>query len=475
MQENLEEKPEGWLPGLPPRGQAPIYLDIADAIARDMTSGRLRPGQRLPTHRQLAARLGVNLTTVTRAYNEAHRRGLIEAGVGRGTFVRQHPAETRPDVAAPVAGAAVALDMTMNVPPQPKAAALRERVAQGLSMVLARPDLPTLLSYVESPGSERDRAAGGRLLRARLGEVPAERILVCAGAQAALMVLATTLLRRGDLVLAESLAYPGFRALAAHLGLRLRGVAIDEEGLVPEALDDACVRDAPKALFCVPTLHNPTTATMSMARRQAVAAVLRRHGVPVIEDDAYGLLPGASPPPLATLVPELAHYIASLSKCMAPGLRIAYLVAPDGAAASRLALGIRATTHMTPPLMVALATQWIADGTVEQVIAAVRQEGAARQHIARQILPPELVAAHPEGHHLWLRLPAALSRVELDADLRRQGLAVVPSDAFAIGGAAPNAIRISLGAARDRDELRRALRFVADAITRAPGAASTVV
>src|SRR5690606_3498411 len=144
-------------------------------------------------------------------------------------------------------------------------------------------------------------------------------------------------------------------------------------------------------------------------------------------DDAYGLLPGRPMPPLATLVPELAFYVASLSKCIAPGLRIAYLVAPDGVAASRLALGIRATTHMTPPLMVALATQWIADGTAEQVIAAVRQEGAARQLIARQILPPELVAAHPEGHHLWLRLPAALSRVELDADLRRQGLAVVPS------------------------------------------------
>lgn len=475
MQENPEEKPEAWLPTLPAGGQGPIYLDIAESIAGDIEAGRLRAGQRLPTHRQLAARLGVNLTTVTRAYNEAHRRGLIEAGVGRGTFVRQHPAEIRPGPAAQVAGAGVAVDMTMNVPPQPRGAALRERMARGFSTVLARPDFLALLSYVESPGSERDRAAGGRLLRGRLGEVPAERILVCAGAQAALMVIATTLLRRGDLVLAESLAYPGFRALAAHLGLRLEGVAIDGEGLVPEALDEACAREAPRALFCVPTLHNPTTATMSLARRQAVAAVLRRHGVPVIEDDAYGLLPGTSPQPLATLVPELAFYVAGLAKCIAPGLRIAYLVAPDGAAASRLAQGIRATTHMTPPLMVALATQWIADGTAEQVIAAVRQEGAARQLIARQILPPERVAAHPEGHHLWLHLPAALSRVELDADLRRQGLAVVPSDAFAVGDAAPNAIRVSLGAARDRDELRRALRFVADAITRAPGAASTVV
>lgn len=476
----MSDKIDTWRPHLPEGDNAPIYKGIADAIAADIDAGRLRSGQRLPTHRRLASLLGVNLTTITRAYNEAHRRGLIEAGVGRGTFVRRRP----PGVsAAPAgdgaeigaAGAAVAVDMTMNVPPQPAHAELREQVAHGLTTVLARRDFPALLSYVESAGSERDRAAGARLLRRRLGEVPTDRILVCAGAQSALLVLATTLLQRGDRVLAESLTYPGFRKLAAHLGLRLEGVAIDDQGLVPEALAEACARAAPRALFCVPTLHNPTTATMPLQRRQAIAAVLRRYGVRVFEDDAYGLLPRQAPPPLATLVPELAFYVASLAKCIAPGLRIAYLVAPDAAMATRLAAGLRAATQMTPPLMVALATQWVADGTAERLIDAVREEGAARQLVAAQILPAELVKAHPDGHHLWLTLPATLSRVELDAHLRQLGLAVVPSDAFVVDGPPPSAIRISLGAARDRNELRRALRFVADAITRMPGYSSMVI
>lgn len=466
----MASKTSHWRPAVG-HGTAPIYLRIVDALAADIRAGRLAPGHRLPTHRQLAGALGVNLTTVTRAYNEAHRRGLIDAGVGRGTFVRV-PAPP-PGGASPADGGPV--DLSMNLPPQPDSADLPGAVERGMAALRARRDFLTLLTYGPSAGRAEDRAAGAAWLAPRLGTVAPSRVLVCAGAQAALLALLTATAQRGEVVVTEALTYPGFRALAAHFGIRLRGLAMDAHGILPEALEAACLADRPKALYCTASIQNPTTATMPLRRRQAIVAVARQHGLPIFEDDAYGALPAAPLPPLAALAPDLVFHVAGLAKCLMPALRIAYLVAPDDAAALRLAAAIRATTLAPPPLMAALATQWIGDGTARGILEAIRREAAARQAIARAILPEGGFAAHPEGHHVWLGLPPAWRRTEFDAYLRQMQLAVVPSDAFAVGEAAPEAVRLSLGAARSQAALRAALTRVAEALPRSPAFLSAVV
>ena len=464
---------QGWVPRL--EGVAgPIYLAIADAIGAAVARGTLRAGERLPTHRALADTLGVDLTTVTRAYAEARRRGLLQATVGRGTFVRGAP----PAAPRPEAGPERIVDLGMNLPPQPADPPLREAIQRGMAALLARSDPADLLTYRAGSGTGAERAAGAAWLRPTLGAVEPERVVLSPGAQPALLAALGVMAGRGDAVLADALAYPGLRGAAASLGLRLVGVAGDGEGMRPDALDAACRAQPARVLYLTPTIQNPTTATMPPGRRRALAEAARRNGLRILEDDAYGLLPSDPLPALAALAPDIAVHVATVSKVLSPALRVAYLVAPDAAFARAVSTALRANVLMASPLLTGLMTGWIEDGTAGAIVAAIRRECAARQRIAREVLPPGCYDAHPEGLHLWLRLPRGWERLHFTAHLRRRdGLALVPSDAFWLGtGAPPDAVRVSIGAAGSRETLRHALRAVAAAMRdEAPAPFSAVV
>jgi DNA-binding transcriptional MocR family regulator len=458
-----------WLPQFK-AGGGPKYLAIAEALRADVQSGRLKPGHRLPPQRLLAKELGVDLTTVTRAFNEARRMGLIEANAGRGSYVRGGAPEEG-DVA--IAGSPF-IDLSMNMPPQPPQAALRERIQEGIAGVLSSANGLMHLHYQESAGTRPDRAAAAGWLQGRLGAVPVDRILVAGGAQTALYAVVRVLAQQGASICVPDLTYPGLRAIAEQLKVQLMPVAMDGEGLDPDALDDACRRERPSAVYCVPTIHNPTTATMSARRRELIAEVARRHATAIIEDDAYGALPRHAPPPIAALAPEVTWHIATLSKCVTPALRTAYVVTPRVADTLRLAAEIRAMALMVPPLMAALASRWILDGTLDSITAAIRQESAARQSIARRVLQGLEFQAHPEGHHLWLKLPERWRRADLNMYARRSGLALVPSEAFAVG-AAPDAIRVSLGVAQNDAVLERGLGVLSTVLSHGPSALSSIV
>jgi DNA-binding transcriptional MocR family regulator len=451
-------------------GSGPKYRAIAEALLADVQSGRLKPGHRLPPQRQLAKELGVDLTTVTRAFNEARRMGLIEANTGSGSYVRGRIPDR--EEAAP-AGLPI-IDLSMNMPPQPSAARLRERIQDGIAGVLSSPHGLMHLHYQESVGAGPDRAAAARWLGARLGLVQVDRVVVTGGAQSALYAIVRILAGPGEALCVPDLTYPGLRAIAEQLAVRLVPVAMDQEGLDPAALEEACGRERPKGFYCVPTIHNPTAATMSAKRREAIAEVARRNGIAIIEDDAYGALPRQAPAPIAAIAPDLTWHIATLSKCVTPALRTAYVVTPGFADTLRLAAEIRAMALMVPPLMAALASRWVLDGTLDAITAAIREESAARQAIAGRILQGLEFQAHPEGHHLWLTLPERWRRADLNVHARQSGLALVPSGAFAVG-AAPDAIRVSLGAAQNRTMLERGLNLLATVLAHGPSALSSIV
>ncbi|KAB0268541.1 PLP-dependent aminotransferase family protein [Microvirga brassicacearum] len=458
-----------WMPQLE-TGHGPKYRAIAEALLADVQSGRLKPGHRLPPQRQLAKELRVDLTTVTRAFNEARRMGLIEANTGRGSYVRgQAPEQNN---VAP-AGSPV-IDLSMNMPPQPPAAKLRERIKEGIAGVLSSPHGLMHLHYQESVGAGPDRTAAARWLAGRLGAVPIDRVVVTGGAQTALYAIVRILADPGDAICVSDLTYPGLRAIAEQLNVRLVPVAMDGEGIDPAALEEACGRERPKAVYCVPTIHNPTTTTTSAKRREAIAGVARRHGIAIIEDDAYGALPRQAPAPIAAIAPDLTWHIATLSKCVTPALRTAYVVTPGFADTLRLAAEVRAMSLMMPPLMAALASKWILDGTLDAITAAIREESAARQSIAGRVLQGIEFQAHREGHHLWLTLPERWRRADLNLYARQSGLALVSSEAFAVGPA-PDTIRVSLGAAQNQAVLERGLNLLATVLSRGPGALSSIV
>jgi DNA-binding transcriptional MocR family regulator len=456
-----------WCPSIR-KADGPLYLAITDALAADIMSGKLAAGDRLPPQRALAEALKIDFTTVSRAYAEAGKRGLVEGKVGQGTYVRKKHSATRQPVPSGL------VDMSMNLPPRFDDAGLVSRMWEGLRELETSDGIDLLLRYQAAGGARRDREAGARWLSSRLEGITADRVLVCPGAQGAILALVGHLAAPGETILAEALTYPGIRSVAAHLRVNLAAVDMDQEGIIPQSFEDACLRTRPKALYCTPTIQNPTTATLSMARRHQIVDIARRHQVPIIEDDAYGALPLAPLPPLAGLAPELVYHIAGLAKCLAPALRIAYLVAPEGSPTPRLNNAIRATASMASPLTAAIASRWIEDGTAEAVITAIRHETGARQSIAARILPTENVSTDSQGFHVWLALTPPWTRAEFSSRLRSEGISVVASDAFAVGSA-PEAVRLGLGAPESREELTKSLQVVADLLGQSPAAFSMVV
>jgi DNA-binding transcriptional MocR family regulator len=286
-------------------------------------------------------------------------------------------------------------------------------------------------------------------------------VLVCPGIHSVLTALISQLARPGELICVDSLAYPGLKAIATQLGVQLHAIALDEDGPDVAAFEHACKTLGPKAVYCNPTLLNPTTTTMTLARREALADVALAYSVPIVEDDAYAMLPRRRIPPVATFAPELTYYITGFSKCLGAGLRTAYVCAPSARLAQRLAGALRATTVMASPLTNALVTRWVGDGTAELMLDGVRAESISRHELALRHLARYRIVAQPEGFHLWLPLDVGWSPVEFASYLRLQGIGVVASAAFSTDGDPPDAVRVCLGGPLSLADCDRALQLIA--------------
>ena len=451
-----------WLPRLA-ANKGPRFLQIADALQAAVADGSLTPGDRLPTQRQLAAQLDVDLTTITRAYDEARRRNLLEGRGARGTYV-----------AAPKVELTAILDLSMNTPPPPDGVDFEDLLKQGLSQVLMRADNAALMTYHLGGGSEADRKAGASWLAPMFGPLDAGQLVVCPGAQAAIAALILALTEPGDVILAEPTTYPGLRAAAGEFGRRLVAVGTDEHGMLPALLEQACVQHQPALVYLNPTLQNPTAATMPEHRRKELAAIAQRCAVRIVEDDPYWLLADAPPPPIAAFAPEQVVYISTLSKCLTPGLRVAFVLIRAARERERFLAALRSFALMAAPLSAALATQWILDGSAEGLLAGVRKEAGLRHRMARDILAGRYSGAG-DGLHVWLALPAYWNSSQLARAADSEGIAVTPAEAFATGSASVNAIRISLGSIRDRARLQAGLQRLSRLLARRPASFSAAV
>ncbi|MFC0501638.1 aminotransferase-like domain-containing protein [Asaia krungthepensis] len=428
-----------------------LYLAIVEAVARSIRKGALQEGEKLPPQRIIAARLGTNLSTVTRAMAEAQKRGLLDATIGRGTFVRINAG----DGSWRQTEASV-IDLTMNSPPLPREPSLQTMIQGEIAAIFRHQDAQSLMSYRVTGGTQQDRQLGAQWLAPMLGRRRASDVLIVPGAQVALSAIMSSLLRPGEAVITDRLTYPGMRSLAAQFGYVLLGVEQDSEGMIPEALDALCARHRPRVLYCTPTLQNPTTATWSLARREAVLAIARRHQVQIVEDDPYSLLLKAPPPALAMLDPARVIYVATLSKVLSPGLRTAYIVLPGADVTRRIMSGVRAICQAKAGILDALVSRWIETGLAQQCLRSIRDELVQRHNILRQIMGERLPESGPSPH-VWLSLPEWWSSADFVAFARRQGLALVPSSVFTVSGDPPAGVRLALGSAPDLEQLRDSL------------------
>ncbi len=457
-----------WTPTLS-RGR-PISQGLAEAIAAAVQSGELAPGDRLPPHRQLADTLGVSVGAVTRAYAEAARRGFVRGEVGRGTVVQGPP---QPD--PPWWGREESATSTVDLGLVTGLYGLDPDLGAALEDLAGRGNVQELLRYQPPRGMRRHREAGTAwLTRFGLRADPG-RVLVTSGGQHALVVLLSSLFRPGDRIAASRLNYPGLMSLASMLGLKLVPLTSDSEGILPEALADACGREPLRGLYFMPGMHNPTTAGAGPDRVAALAEVARRHGLLVVEDAAYAL---SAEEPLSTVAghaPERTFFVASVSKMLAGGLRVAYVASPPDFL-ERLSLGVTSTTWMASPLCVEIAGNWIMDGTADMVLARKRAEARKRNDLARKVLDGLSFRARVQGYYLWLKLPEPWRGMDFEQAAGARGVQVIAGESFAVGQTpAPMAVRVSLSGARTREELERGLRVLAGLLAEPPRPGRAIV
>lgn len=354
------------------------------------------------------------------------------------------------------------IDLTRTTPPMP--AWVGKALEKTLSEIGQSSDSTALLRNHHFAGFLSDREAGSKWLQPRFDQtIDPARITVTNGTQNALVILLAQLVGRDGLLFTEELTYHGLHAHARLLGFTIQGLAMDDDGLRPDAFEDACRKHRPNALFLMPVLQNPTTAIMPESRRWEIIAIARHYGLPIIEDDVYGMLPTNAPPPISALAPDVGWYAAGLAKTVATGLRVSYLVSPSESAAQKLIEPYKLmSTWFVAPLSAAVAAQWIADGTARRLLRDIRTEAAERQSIAKRVLVEADVLTKPESIHLWLRLPNQWPRQEFLAALKRSRVSAYGSEAFAADSRrTPNAVRITIGKPTHRAEVETGLEVIA--------------
>jgi DNA-binding transcriptional MocR family regulator len=459
-----------WMP-IRSEFQGPVYRGIADALAADIQSGRLAAGTRLPTHRELADALGVTVGTVTRAYAEAQRRNLISGEVGRGTFVGSAARLELPHWRAlPLEPGLIDLSLNRAI-----AGLTGADLAEALRRLSDTADLGRLLDYGPDPGAPEHRAAAAQWLVSRGLPATAERMVLTTGSQNAIACVLSALTSPHDIVLTECLTYPGVKAAARLLHLRLEGVALDGEGLLPDALERAFRTTGARVLYCVPTLQNPTTAVLPAERRAAIAEICRRHDATIVEDNVYGFLVADAPPPLACTAPERTYYLDSTSKLLGGGLRVGLVLTPPGQPADHSARRIAAQVHsasgIATPLTVELACRWYADGTAARLLVSQQAEARHRQRLVRRWFDALPFPCHPAAPMVWLPLPEPWRADDFVFQARNRGVAVTPGSVFAAGRETPaNAVRVCLGS-NPEERLNQGLAILAELLRRPPEAA----
>ncbi|EOD8970264.1 PLP-dependent aminotransferase family protein [Klebsiella quasipneumoniae] len=434
------------------------YKAVVDRYAQAIRSGQLPAGTRLPTHRTLAAEEHLSLATATRVYRELEEMGLVSGETGRGTFVRDLSLPPGHGVDQQVVAADV-VDLNFNYPSLPaQGDALREALRQ-LAMA---GDIDSHLRYQPHAGRLAEREIIARHLTCRHFAPDAENVLIVNGAQHGLAVTVMGLLRPGDVVAVDALTYSGFKVLAALYHLELAAIPCRAEGPDLQALHTLCQQRRVRAVYTMPTLHNPLGWVLNAGQRQALADLARQHDLLIIEDAAYARLVSRPPPPVVSYAPERTVYVTGFSKNIATGLRVGVVISPPRYR-PEIERAIRATTWNTPTLISSLICAWIEDGTVARFETQKRQDARQRQQVAREVLCGLPVVSHPDSYFVWLPLGEESRADRLANALMERRISVSTAEPFCVSATIPQALRIALGSV-PFDSLRPALLNVRDAV-----------
>ncbi|NTS33161.1 PLP-dependent aminotransferase family protein [Phyllobacterium sp. BT25] len=414
------------------------YLKLADIIAGEIADGTLKPGERLPPQRRFAYDRKIAVSTASRVYTELLRRGLVVGEVGRGTFIS---GDARRGAAALTEPRGIRIDLEFNYPMLSNQTAIIGRSLAGLEKPAA---LDPALRQATSVGTPAVRTIGAAYLsQGRWSPTPEQLVFTGNGRQSIAAALAA-IVPTGGRCGVEALTYPFIKGIAARLGITLVPLAMDEGGVRPDAVQKAH-RDAHlSAIYVQPAIQNPLGMTMTAARRADLLRVVESFGLPIIEDNVYGFLDDE--PPLAALAPDTCIVIDSLSKKVAPGLTLGFIVSPPRLRESVTA-SVRSGGWTASGFAFAAAERMMGDGTIAELARLKRLDACARQKLAVDRLSGFEIQTNGKCYHLWLVLPPHWRSQAFVAAAARRDIALTPSTTFAVTpGHAPNAVRLALGA-----------------------------
>lgn len=453
-----------WMPD-PANLTRPAYLSLAEQFARAIETGTLPVGARLTPHRKLADALALSVQTVSRAYDELIRRGLIAGEVGRGSFVLGPGAEARQPYLPERPGKVIDLSIL-----KPVVEAMHlDRLREGFAWLAENLAAPSALSFRPNMVMPHHRAVAVDWLQRQGIPAEAQGIALTNGATPAIAAAVMSVAPPGSCIAAEALTHHTLMPLCTYLGLHLEGVAMDEWGMLPAALHEVARKAAVRAIYLQPNVINPLAMAMPADRRAELVEVARQHDLAIVENDILNVMIHDRAPAIAALAPERTLHICGFTKITVPGLRLAYLHAPPRHATAMANRHLVANWMATPP-MADLLSHWVKDGTVSDLAAWQARAMVDRHCVAAEVLGPAMPICHGNSLHLWLPLPEGWTEEAFVAQARHRGVAVAAGNSFRASERwRREAIRVSLGSTRG-EELRSGLSTVAAMLTDVPEA-----
>jgi len=448
---SFENYPMSWKPCLA-NAQGPLYKALASMLEEDIKKGELTPGTKLPPQRELADYLDINLSTVSRAFKLCEQNGFICATIGNGTYVSSDAGTNiflspNPDHLQVIEMGAILPNAEPN-----------KIIVEYMHKMLAEPDADKLFQYGITGGSSWQRDAAVKWMENANYKVDANQILFSGGGQNAIAAILASLFKAGDKIGTDPLTYPGIKTAAKMYGIQLVPIEWNEYEITGEGFINACKNDKIKGLYIIPDYHNPTTHIMSVKTRRMIAEVAKKYQIIIIEDAINTLLKENPLPPVVSFAPEQTVYVLSLSKIISPGLRLAYIAAPD-AYRKEIGAGIYNQNITVSTLLLELSSRLIHTKKADSIAAERRLYARQQNEIVNRYLGDFEVLGEEFCPFRWILLPETFTGKSFEICAKNEGVQVYSGERFLVGNSQTrNAVRISVTAARNQVEFEEGIK-----------------
>ncbi len=428
---SFENYPMSWKPSID-KSKKPIYQVLADQLQQDILNAVLLPGTKLPPQRELADFLDLNLSTISKAFKVCELKGLISASVGSGTFVSYDALsnaylleDTKPKHL---------IEMGATLPDN----ASYEPLLLQLKSMLHDTDYEKWFGYGRAGASRWQKDAAIKLIQRGGFKTTGDHILFANGGQNAIAATLASLCQPGDRIGVDDHTYPGLKTVAKMLSVQLVPIKSENDEMSPTALEYACKNDNIKGIYLIPDYHNPTASFMSVENRKVISAVAKKYNQFIIEDATYHLLGRKPLPAVASFAPEQTIYIASLSKSLAPGLRLAYVAVP-GKYKEPISKALYNLNISVSPLLAELSARTIVSNQFEDLITGHREQAIRRNEVLNRYLADYTCLGVDTGIFRWLLLPGKITGAEFEMLAAQQGVQVYAAERFVVGNSCPGA------------------------------------